>query len=323
MGELDEAARLAEQARALAKKGMQLTALPSPASAAAHLQEAIALVLGQLDEARTRADEAVELARGESDVLPLADALLGQAEAALRVENLEAAVLAYNRVQYQSQADELALEQGLAGLGLGRVLLRRGLLEEAISTHIDVLPRFRAADDVSAQALTYLGLGEAYRLNGDPERAQEAVSEAARLYTEMGDPLGEAEASESEARLLLDNVELEAATSRIAHALGLVEGVGGKIRDAGARAEFFDGYAAFYCEGMLAAAREQNAESAHALAARYKQHAGKAGVATAVLRLREYEQTLTARGADTSKEDSARNKVIAAILAGSRKMLAK
>jgi hypothetical protein len=273
--------------------------------------------------ARQRADEAARLAPSEGDVLSLVEALLGQAEAALRAENLEAAVLAYNRVRQQPEMSELAVEQGSADLGRARVLLRRGLLEEAINAHTDVLPRFRMAEDVASQALTYLGLSESYRLYGDSERAHDAVLEAERLYREMDDVLGEAEATQSEARLLLDNIELEAATARIAHALELVESVGDKIGDESGREGFFDGYAAFYCEGVLAAARERNEDNAHQIMLRYRQRAGKVGRATAGQRLREYEQTLTVREADASKEDIERNKAIAATLSGLRKSLAR
>jgi hypothetical protein len=56
---------------------------------------------------------------------------------------------------------------------------------------------------------------------------------------------------------------------------------------------------------------------------RYRQRASRVGRATAVQRLREYEQTLTARGADASKEDIERNKAVAAILFGLRKSLAR
>jgi hypothetical protein len=143
------------------------------------------------------------------------------------------------------------------------------------------------------------------------------------LYAETGDVLGEAEATQSEARLLLDNIELEAATARIAHALELVEGVGNKIGNESLREGFFDGYAAFYCEGMLAAARERNEENAQQVMLRYQQRAGKVGRATAAQRLREYEQSLTMRAADASKEDIERNKTIAATLSGLRKSLAR
>ncbi len=108
----------------------------------------------------------------------------------------------------------------------------------------------------------------------------------------------------------------------MARALALVERVGGGIADAQARAGFFDGYAAFYCEGMLIAAREQHAEQVSELAQRYAAHAGKAGRAAAVQCLREYEEALPVRG-DVSKEEIERNKAIVALLAGARKSLGK
>ena len=74
---------------------------------------------------------------------------------------------------------------------------------------------------------------------------------------------------------------------------------------------------------MLAAARAQNVELANQLALRYKEQAGKSGRAAAVQRLREYEQAITIRGADLSKEDVERNKATAAVLASLRKVLAK
>jgi tetratricopeptide (TPR) repeat protein len=251
------------------------------------------------------------------------EAALGQAETALRAENLEAAVADYNRVQQLAQASELADEQALASLGLARVLLRRGLLQEAINAHTEVVPRLRTTEDTAAQALAYLGLAEGYRLNGDRDLAQDALADAHRLYTEMGDILGEAEAAQSESRLLLDHGDLETARLRVAHALELVEQVGKGLEDGAARPGFFDGYAAFYSEGMLVAARAQQVETANQLALGYKKLSTRVGRAAAVQRLSEYEQAITVRGADLSKEDIERNRATAALLSSVRKTLSK
>jgi tetratricopeptide (TPR) repeat protein len=273
--------------------------------------------------ARTQAQSAIESAPGENDVVPLVEAILGQAETALRAENLEAAVANYNRVQQLAQASELADEQAVASLGLARVLLRRGLLQEAIDAHTETLPRLRTTEDVAAQALAYLGLAEGYRLNGDRDLAQDALAEAHRIYSEMGDILGEAEATQSESRLLLDHGDLEKAGLRTAYALDLVERVGEGLKDAALRSSFFDGYAAFYSEGMLVAARAQQVETANQLALRYKRLSTKVGRAAAVQRLSEYEQAITVRGAGLSKEDIERNRATAALLSSVRKTLSK
>jgi hypothetical protein len=322
-GELDHATQLANEAHTLAAKGLQATKEPGPTTAIALLREAIALSLGQLEIARTQAQVAIDSAPGEYDVLPQVEAVLGQAETALRAENLEAAVASYNRVQQLAEASELADEQALSSLGLARVLLRRGLLQEAINAHMEDLPRLRITEDTAALALANLGLAEAYRLHGDLDPARDALAEAHSLYVEMGDILGEAEATQSESRLLLDHGDLEAAGLRSTHALDLVERVGDGLKDAAARPGFFDGYAAFYCEGILVAARAQQVETANQLASRFKMLSTKVGRAAAAQRLSEYEQAITVRGADLSKEDIERNRATAALLSGARKTLSR
>jgi hypothetical protein len=176
---------------------------------------------------------------------------------------------------------------------------------------------------VSAQAVAYLGLAEAYRLNSDRDLAQDALGEAHRLYSEMGDILGEAEATQSESRLLLDHGDLETAGLRTVHALDLIERVGDGLKDAAARSSFFDGYAAFYSEGMLVAARAQQVETANQLVSRYKTASTKVGRAAVAQRLSEYEQAITVRGADLSKEDIERNRATAALLSSVRKTLSR
>lgn len=322
-GELDHALDLATQARTLAEDAKQTTGEPGPSGAAATAAAQAALALGQLEAARTLAAEAVQLARRESDALPLVEATLEQAETELHADNLDAAVNGFNAAATLAKQSEAAVAEALAALGLGRILLRRGLWEEAATAHQELVARLRAYDDVAALALAYLGIGEAQRNLDDADASRQAFGQAQRLYAGSGDALGEADAIYGEARLLLDVPELEAAVGRFRQALELVERVGTGISDMAIRAGFFSHQAPLYGDAIFASAREQHAERALEVAHRYAELADRSGLAVAAQRLREYEQSLPTRGADLTKEQIEQAKVTGRILADTRQALSR
>ena len=320
-GELDAARALAERARTLAEQSEQDTGEPGPISAAVAALAEIALALGDLESARPLAAGAVSLARHESDALPAIEAALLQAETELRADDLDAAVAAFNRAETLAREGEMPLAEGLARIGLARVLLQRGLWEEAANIHQEHVARIRAYDDVTTLALVYRGLAEARRGSRDFDGARQALAQARKLYAGSENPLGEAEAIQGEARLLLDVPEIEAAVGRYRQAIELVEAVGGGIADEAIRAGFYYSRAALYAEAILASARESNAERAREIARAYATNAARAGLALAAQRLREYEQDLPTRGSDLTKEQIEQNKAIGHVLAEARKAL--
>ncbi|HUY75856.1 MAG TPA: hypothetical protein VMV29_03745, partial [Ktedonobacterales bacterium] len=220
-----------------------------------------------------------------------------------------------------AQARENIVADCLAALGLGRVLLRRGLWEEAASAHTEAAPRLRATEEVAAQGLAQLGLGEARRNLDDTDGARQAFAAAQRLYHESGDALSEAAALQSEARTLMAAPELEAAVGRYAQAQRLVERVGDALADAVTRAGFYDAQAMLYAEAIYTLASEQSADGALTVARAYAGRAGKAGRAAASQRLREYDHALPRQGASLAADEATRNKAIARILADARKAL--
>ncbi len=136
----------------------------------------------------------------EGDAQTRIEAQLQVAEADLAAEDLNTAVNDFNRVASRAAESESPLAEGLARVGLGRVLLRRGLWEEASAAHLEQVARFKTADDPAAQALAQLGVGEAQRNLGATDEARRAFVEAQRLYAEVESPLGQAEAYQGEAQ---------------------------------------------------------------------------------------------------------------------------
>src|SRR5262249_2706470 len=151
-----------------------------------------------------------------------------------------------NRALNLARPREALIAESRANLGLGRVLLRRGLWSEAATAHQELVTRLRAADDLEALATVYLGLGEAQRNLDSRDEAQRVYVEAARLFSEGAQPLGQAEALRGEAGLLLDAGEIEAAVGRYDKALELVEHVGEAVAEKPVRTGFFDVHAAIY-----------------------------------------------------------------------------
>jgi tetratricopeptide (TPR) repeat protein len=217
------------------------------------------------------------------------------------------------------QSGARALE-GLASVGLGRVLLRRELWEEALIAHQEVLSRFREAEDVAAQGLVHLGVGEARRQLGMLPEALESFEQAREVYATAGAPLGEAAAEQGAARVLEQQGEA-AVGARYQRAVELTLRVGRAVSDVATREAFFDGRAPLFAEAILTSARGAPEGAALDLATAYARVAGRAGRAAAARRLREYEQALPTRGADLSDEAQMRNRAARQHLAAARDAL--
>lgn len=322
-GKLDLASGLAARARDLAAAEEQLTGEPGPITAATTVESAIALALSRLDVARLRAVDAIALSVRENDVLPHVDALLSRAQAELRSENLDAAVTTYNDVLKEAKANELAVAESLAGIGLARVLLRRGLWEEAALAHQEQVSRLRVADEAEALVLAQIGVAASRHGQGELAAARQSYVEAQRLASQSDAVLSQADALHGEARVLLDVPEIEAAVGRFTQALALIERVGDAVSDAHDRISFYDGRAMLYADAVYASAREQNAARAMELAQHYAGRSDKAGRAAAGQRLKDYEQSIPTRGADLTKEQIDQNKTIVRVLSDARQVLSR
>ncbi|HEX5439869.1 MAG TPA: hypothetical protein VFW76_03225, partial [Ktedonobacterales bacterium] len=291
-----------------------------PEAAACCAAGMVALTRGQLAEARTLADRATTHAGQESDEVWRIEAALLTGEVELAADNLAAAVTAFNRAQTLAHDHEAQVAEGLAQIGLARVLLRRELYAEAATGHQEMLFRFRVADEPEAQALVYLGLGEARRQLGDIEAALQAFSEALRLYQESGNPLGQSDACDGLANVLVEQGAPEA-RQRYAEAVALVERVGDAIADPDGRGAFYDTRAALYADVIADAAQEQDGERARALVENYRGRASKAGRLALAQRIQEFEHVIPVRSADLTADEAEHNKTVTRLLAEARRAL--
>ncbi len=319
-GKLDEAQQLAEQALSLAHQSDMSAREVGPEAGALCVSCMVALTRGQLAEARAFAEQATAHAEQESDEIWRVEAALVTGEVELAADNVQAAVTAFNRALGLAKEREAQVAEGLAQVGLARVLLRRELYAEAANGHQEMLFRFRVADEPEAQALVHLGLGEARRQLGDTEAARLAFAEALRLYQECDDPLGQSDALRGLANALVEQGSVEAG-ERFAEAIKLAEQVGDAMADAPGRAGFFDMRAALYADAIAEAAQTHNAERVGAVVEDYHVRAGKSGRLALAQRLQEFEHVIPVRSADLTPEEAAHNKTVARILADARRSL--
>ncbi|HEX5441506.1 MAG TPA: hypothetical protein VFW76_11530, partial [Ktedonobacterales bacterium] len=316
----DEARQLADRALSLAHQSNASAREVGPEAAAFCVACMVALTRGQLAEARAFAEQATAHAQLESDEMWRAEAALVLGEVELAADNVQAAVTAFNQALGLAKEREAQVAEGLAQVGLARVLLRRELYTEAANGHQEMLFRFRVADEPEAQALVHLGLGESRRQLGDTEAARQAFAEALRLYQECDDPLGQSDAARGLANALVEQGNTEA-RERFAQAITLVEQVGDAIADASARAGFFDTRAALYADAIAEAAQGHDAERVGALVEDYRVRAGKSGRLALAQRLQEFEHIIPVRSADLTPEEATHNKTVARILGDARRSL--
>lgn len=322
-GRLDEANRLVGEALRQAHEANAVGGARGPVALANAVWGAVTLAYGRLDQARAHAHEARTLAEQEADDLALVEAALLVAEVELLADNLQAAVNAYNQAQALSQAREAIVADALTSVGLGRILLRRELWEEAAVAFQEAAPRLRAAEDASAQALAALGLGEARSHLADMPGARAAFEEAVTLARRSMNPLMEAEALGSLARVILAEGDAAAALGQYHQALALIARVGESIADMGDRAVYFDGYAALYAEAIYAGTRAADDTGAQADAATFAGLGTRAGRSLAAQRLREYAQAISTAGRDMSAEEQKEAQRLSVVLDSARKTLSR
>jgi tetratricopeptide (TPR) repeat protein len=280
----------------------------------------VALLRGELAEARAFAAAAVLHAQQEADEVWRAEAALLTGEVELAADDLQAAVTAFHSAQRVAHDCEAQVAEGLAQVGLARVLLRRELYAEAVNGHQEMLFRFRVTDEPEAQALVQLGLGEARRQLGDPEAAQQAFNEALQLYTGCDNPLGQSDACRGLANVLVGQGNTEA-RSQFAQAIALVEQVGEALSNAAVRAGFFDTRAPLYADAIAAAANSQDGERVNDLVASYRERATKSGRLALAQRLQEFEHVIPLKSDDLTAEELTHNKAVAHALADARRSL--
>ena len=320
-GRFDVAAEHIQHAEHLAQSAASLASGTVPASIVALTHSALASATGQLDTARARATEALRLAQQESDSYFSAIALLALADIELSAEKPDAAVRLFNRVQSLPQATDAAPVQALADLGLARVLLQRGLWDEALIAHQETVPRLRAAGDRLSLVFVHRGTAEAHLQQGSPDPARQASLEMKRTAQACGAPLLVAEANHLEGRALFELGELEAAVGALSQAIGQVTEVANSLADAAQRARFFGSRHTLWADAVHLSARELNEERTHGLATQYRSLADTDGRAAAAQRLREYEQAIPQRSSDLTKEELQRNRKIVQLLESARKTL--
>lgn len=319
-GKLDEASQFAERALALARQSDTSARVIGPEAASFCAAGMVALTRGQLAEARALAGQAVAHAQQESDEIWRVEAALLTGEVELAADNLQAAVTAFNQAVGLAKDHEAQVDEGLAQVGLARVLLRRELYAEAANGHQEMLFRFRVADEPEAQALVHLGLGEARRQLGDTDSALQAFTESLRLYGECDNPLGQSDACRGLANVLVEQGAPEA-HERFAQAISLVEQVGDAIAGQLGRAAFYDTRAPLYADAIAGAAQAHDAERVDALVAGYRERAAKSGRLALAQRIQEFEHVIPVRSADLTPDEAAHNKTMAHILADARRAL--
>ncbi len=320
-GQLDRAMADVDESLAQSLAAQTNTSTPGPDAAAHVVAASVLLACGHLTAARERFTLATATAERQNDPFSLAEAALGMAETDLQADDLQAAVAGFNRAAELARQIEARAAEGQANVGLGRVLLRRELWEEAATAHQEMLPRFREAEDPVAQALVHLGVGEARRNLDALADARESFEQAARLYASADAALGEAAAAQGEARVLVELSELEAADGRYARAIELTERIGRALSRTEDRHTFFDSRAQLYAEAIMVAARRQNGARVTELATAYAGLADKPGRANASRLLREYESSLPVRGADVTEDVALRNRAAQRLLASARDVL--
>lgn len=294
-GKLDAATRLIHQARRLTHKKSPLDTRAAEATVFAVWSE-VAVTSGQFDEARAHAHEALVLAEAAGDNEARIAATLSGAEADLRADNLQAAVNGFNSAANLAQAREATVADISASVGLARVLLRRGLWEEAATALHEALPRLRAAGEAPGQIVAGICLAEARRRLNERDAAREVLAGALRAARAAEYPLLEADALAEEGRWLRDGGEAEAASGRFTAAIALVKRVASGIKDVGSRAIFYDGYANLYAEALTALAAEPATTEVATLAENYEMAATGAGRATVAQYLANAARSLAVSG---------------------------
>jgi DNA-binding SARP family transcriptional activator/tetratricopeptide (TPR) repeat protein len=196
------------EAWALNQVGYALVKLSDP-EAFAHLEKALA-VRKEFGDTRGEAQTAISLAEGHLRIHgPGDDALWYLRHAADLLEPLGASSLrsvALNNLgevhfelgeldaaaECYLQAIDVGREigghaEGYALQNLGSVYMRQRRLDEAIARFEEALPRHRASGALDGEAATLKGLGAARAETGSRANARASLSEALRIFEQIGD----------------------------------------------------------------------------------------------------------------------------------------
>jgi DNA-binding SARP family transcriptional activator len=152
---------------------------------------------GPGDEARRYMRRAVDLLEPMGAISLRGVALNNLGEVYFRLDDLDAAVECY------MQARDIGREiggyvEGHALHNLGLVFLRMHRLDEAVTTLTEALRKHRAAGLLAGEALTLKHLGEAQAQTGNRAEARASLTDAIRIFEQIGD---QAEAAETAALL--------------------------------------------------------------------------------------------------------------------------
>jgi tetratricopeptide (TPR) repeat protein len=112
-------------------------------------------------------------------------ALIGLGEVYRELDDLDAAAESY--LQALEIGREFGgLSEGFALFNLGLVYVRQRRLDEAIARFEEALPRHRASGARDGEALTLQGLGSAQAETGRRAAARSSLTEALRIFEQMG-----------------------------------------------------------------------------------------------------------------------------------------
>ncbi|MBA3824940.1 MAG: hypothetical protein H0X24_13725, partial [Ktedonobacterales bacterium] len=259
----------------------------------------IALVRGEIAmDLNQPAVAAQQLATAErsgteaGDLTATADALLAQAELALRSDHLDDAVALFNRAQDQFRAGEDRVGEGLATVGRGRVLIERELWEEGITAIEEMIPRFRETEQRGAQALATLAIAQGRRGRLEFDLAARGFAEAHDLARDTGYRWLQAQAQHGTARIALDNDDFAQALPAFDVALRLVGDIAGHIADRDERGGYLESEVPLFAEATYIAIRNGQPERAAEIVRGFTTEANRAGKAALAEALKQFEDAL-------------------------------
>jgi predicted ATPase/transcriptional regulator with XRE-family HTH domain/TPR repeat protein len=143
------------------------------------------------EQARSAAQEAIELARQSGQAAAEVSARLECGLALLRQVRLEAAQQEYELALAQARAHSLPALEALTLLRLGTLGFHRRRLEESMACFQQALQLYRRLDDSQGENQALMGIGSAFYLLGDFPGAREYLEQALAFFVASGNRHGE------------------------------------------------------------------------------------------------------------------------------------
>ncbi len=112
-------------------------------------------------------------------------ALINLGEVYRELDDLDAAADCYQEALEISRGFG-GITEGFALFNLGLVYMRQRRLDEAIARFEEALPKHRASGALDGEALTLQGLGTAQTETGRPADARSSLTEALRIFEQIG-----------------------------------------------------------------------------------------------------------------------------------------